>query len=495
MADRERMSPADTTWLRMDRPTNPMVIVGVLVLQGPVDISRLEQTLANRLLAFPRFGQHVEHRAFQYWWVTNSIFTTERHIKRLRLPGRADRSELERLVDRLASEQLDISRPLWDFHIVEDYDGGAAIVVRIHHAIADGVALMGVLLSLTDRTPDPACGEPYQRSGQVGQSDAAQWAKSLAKYIGLIDEGVALSREVYEEVRERLGRPTETLQEGFDIAGEMAHLLLMPGDSNTRFKGRPSGQKRTSWTDPIALPEVKIVSKVLGCSVNDMLLAAVAGSLRSYLEDKGDDVQGTEIRAIVPVNLRPTTSSSELGNHFGVVALELPIGTENPLQRLYEIHRRMEALKATNEAPVTLGLISALGYAPGAVQQRFFDLLLSRASAVMSNVPGPQHALYLAGARVRQLMFWVPQASDIALGISVLSFDGHVQFGVMTDTAVIEDPEKIVERFAPEFEQLLYYVLMQPWDASVVPSDARRPIRRPRTNSTRKAAVKGAFPK
>jgi WS/DGAT/MGAT family acyltransferase len=224
------------------------------------------------------------------------------------------------------------------------------------------------------------------------------------------------------------------------------------------------------------LPEVKAVSHALGCSVNDMLLAAVAGALNGYLAEKGDETDGVEIRALVPVNLRSPGSDQELGNRFGVVALELPVGLENPLARLHEIHRRMEALKSSNEPAVTLGLLSTLGYAPKLVQDMVFDLLLSRATAVMTNVPGPQTPLYLAGSEIKQVMVWVPQPGDIGMGVSILSFNGNVQFGLLADAALVPDPQAIVARFKPEFEQLLYFVLMEAWTAN---SELRPTKRKP----------------
>jgi WS/DGAT/MGAT family acyltransferase len=229
-----------------------------------------------------------------------------------------------------------------------------------------------------------------------------------------------------------------------------------------------------AWTDPIELPEVKTVSKALGCSVNDMLLAAVTGALHDYLRDKGEKTEGVEVRALVPVNLRGEGDGESLGNRFGIVAVELPVGLENPLARLNEVNRRMAALKNSLEPPVTLGLLTALGYAPQFVQNRLFDLLLSRASAVMTNVPGPQHPLYLAGAPIKQIMFWVPQSGDIGMGVSILSFNGHVQFGLMTDAAMVPDPQAIIDRFKPEFEQLLYYVLLEPWGEEAAAAPAAR---------------------
>jgi WS/DGAT/MGAT family acyltransferase len=244
------------------------------------------------------------------------------------------------------------------------------------------------------------------------------------------------------------------------VAGELAYLLTMPSDTQTRLKGTPLGDKRVAWTDPIGLPEVKAVSHALGCSVNDMLLAAATGAIRGYLEEKGDHTAGVEIRVLVPINLRPPDSGEELGNRFGIIAVELPVGLESPLERLYEIRRRIEALKTSYEPAVTLGLFAGLGYAPKVVQDMLFDLLVSRATAVMTNVPGPQRALYLAGSALKQVMFWVPQTGSIGMGVSLLSFNGQVHFGLITDAALVPDPDAIIARFGPEFERLVYVALM-----------------------------------
>jgi len=173
---------------------------------------------------------------------------------------------------------------------------------------------------------------------------------------------------------------------------------------------------------------------------------------------------------LVPINLRSGADEPELGNRFGMLAVELPVGLENPLDRLYEVRRRMRALKQSYEPSVTLGLLAALGYAPKVVQDRLFDLLLSRATAVMTNVPGPQQPLYLAGSELKQIMCWGPQAHDIGMGVSILSFNGRVQFGLITDAAMVPDPQAIIARFRPEFEKLLYHVLMRSWDAVAAPA-------------------------
>ncbi len=484
MPEAERMSPIDTAWLRMDRPANPMVIIGILVLEGPVKLDRLEEHLAERFLAIPRFRQRVEIRGAEYWWVEDPHFDRQRHIRRVRLPGKGDQEELQRYIAELASEQLDKSRPLWQLRLVEHYEGGAAVVIRVHHAIGDGMALVGVILSITDGNDVP---------GNWGQAPGRGKRTGLLSIPGLetLAKGMALTQDVWQQAKGLASSPAKTIRTGAGIAGELAYLLLMPQDSPTRFKGSLSGNKRVAWTEPLPLPEVHAVSQALGCSINDMLLASVAGALGAYLRKKGDPVDGVEIRALVPVDMRGEVRVGELGNRFGIIAVELPAGIENPLARLAEVHRRMMELKESLEPPVTLGLLMALGYAPQIVQDKLFNLLLSRATAVMTNVPGPRHPLYLAGAEIKQLMFWVPQSGDIGMGVSILSFNGMVQFGLITDAALVPDPEAVVAQFRPQFEQLLYHVLMEFGGEGEHEAAARpaSPVPLPRARKPRKAAT------
>ncbi|MGO9392421.1 wax ester/triacylglycerol synthase family O-acyltransferase [Rhodoblastus sp.] len=477
----ERMSPVDTTWLRMDRAVNRMVIVGVMKLAPPIHLARLEQTLSARLLAYPRFRQKVEDRAAGPWWVDDPHFDIARHIRRARLPGDGGKAELQDFVAELCSQPLDLSHPLWQFHIVEDYEGGVALVARFHHAVADGMALVAVMLSMTDEEPNaPLHGwrkDERADEDELGHSVLGPLAKAIAPVAQAFDQGMQVSTGLGRLALDLLSHPAKAAglaRGGAGVASELAWLLFMPKDSPTRFKGAPSGSKRVAWTEPLFLPEIKAVGRALGCSVNDMMLSSVAGALRDYLESKGDATQGVEVRALVPLNLRPVGADLKLGNQFGIVAVELPVGIADPIARLHEVRRRMIALKNSYEAPVTLGLFAALGFAPKLVQDQLFDLLLSRATAVMTNVPGPQHQLYLAGSRLDQVMFWVPQSGDLGMGVSILSFGGKVQFGLITDAAMVPDPEAIISRFAPEFEQLLYFALMAPWgDHAPQPPPAR----------------------
>ncbi|MDQ3026778.1 MAG: WS/DGAT domain-containing protein, partial [Pseudomonadota bacterium] len=307
---------------------------------------------------------------------------------------------------------------------------------------------------------------------------------------------VQQGRGLADNPQEAVGAVQEVARKGVGFATELARLALMGRDASTRFKGALGERKRVAWAEPLPLDEVRIVGKALGCSINDVLLSMAAGALRDYLLDKGDAVDGIEIRAIVPVNLRPAGASRSLGNKFGLVFLDLPIGTAHPLERLYEVRHRMLALKGSYQPIIALGLLNAVGYGPKALQQQVTALLGNSASAVMTNVPGPQKPLYFAGKRIVELDFWVPQSGGIGMGVSILSYDGRIQFGVITDAGLVPDPDAIVGRFADEFNKLMWVTLMSPWGVEAAAEAApARPTADvvPETSATR--STQGKVPK
>jgi WS/DGAT/MGAT family acyltransferase len=209
---------------------------------------------------------------------------------------------------------------------------------------------------------------------------------------------------------------------------------------------------------------VKAVGRAADCTVNDVLMATAAGALRDYMIERGEHVDGLTLRATVPVNLRPLEHARKLGNHFGLVFLDLPVGIGNPIRRLEHVAECMHQLKNSRQAIVAYGLLAALGMAPSAVQEMALELFSRKATTVATNVPGPQQPLYLAGGKIREMMFWVPQTGSIGIGLSILSYNGKVHFGLIADAKLIPDPHAVVGRFQAEFEKLLYLALMGNWE-------------------------------
>jgi WS/DGAT/MGAT family acyltransferase len=488
----------------MDSPANLMMIVGVDVFDGPCDVARLRRLIEEHLLQFMQFRARVVQDATGAWWQEDPDFDLDHHLVQIRLPGKGGKHELQKEVARLAAEPLDPTRPLWQFHLVENYDGGHALIVRIHHCIADGIALIGVLLSLTtaEADVDPPAAEAARRKHDGTGTAWEQWLRPFTEAtVKAIDAGgdaVAKALHAYAEALSARENPaakaTEYAQEiahtAAQVAKDAAALALMTSDTATCLKGQPTGIKVVAWNEPLPLADVKAVGKAIGCSVNDVLLSCVAGALRGYLLDRGEHLDGAELRAMVPVNLRAPGKPQTLGNKFGLVPLLLPIGIDSPIDRVLEVRKRMDELKDGYTAVLAMAILGAAGLVPRFVQDQLMALFQRKATAVMTNVPGPQQALYMAGAKIRQMMFWVPQSGVIGVGVSILSYDGGVQFGLITDKKLCPDPQHVIDRFVPEFEKLVHAVLLMPWEPQADKRMAERSLQA--TEALAAAAVHSA---
>jgi diacylglycerol O-acyltransferase len=456
------MSRVDTAWLRMERPTNLMMITGVMMFETPLDIKTLRKVIETKFLSYPRFRQKAVDTPTGAFWQDDADFDLDWHVRLTALPGRGGKKELERLTSQMASTPLDKTKPLWQFHLVEKYGGGSALISRIHHCYADGIALVQVLLSLTEMGID------QKRKAAL----AKRWLKKeehapVAKRVGAIDRYMQLGGKLVEKGMDIYRDPTLAAvlaSEGVDIAREVGLALALSDDPETVLKGRLGVSKRVAWAEPLALDEVKSVSRALHCTVNDILLASASGALRSYMIERGEQLDGITIRATVPVNLRPLEHAKQLGNHFGLVFLDLPVGEANPMRRLERIADSMKVLRKSRQAVATFGALAAVGMAPPAVQAFALEMFSRKASAVATNVPGPQMPLYFGGSKIKDLMFWVPQTGSIGLGISILSYNGAVHFGLIADAKLMPDPDSVIRRFRPEFEKLLYLALMAKWE-------------------------------
>lgn len=463
----ESMSKVDTAWLRMDSASNLMAILGVWTLKPGVRHADLCRRVEERLLKYDRFRQRVHEDSSGARWVDHAV-DVRQHVVREKLPRRADpQAALRDRIGELAMMPLDRARPLWQMHLVEDYEGGSALIVRIHHCLADGIALILVTLSLVDGGKPPLPrrrrAEAEDGEGWLGQTLVGPLMGLASKALDAAGEGAAKSLGMLLDPKHGAQASRQVAQLGYQVVSDALSLLLMPDDSPTRLKGKPGTQKRVAWCPPLPLDEVKEVGKALGCSINDVLLACVAGAIGGYLREHGDDPDGQEIRAMVPVNLRPLEEAWKLGNRFGLAPLVLPIGIENPIERVYAVRRRMTELKDSYQPLLAFAVLSVAGLLVKPVQDALLGLFAKKATAVMTNVPGPAQPLKFCGATLRQTMFWVPASGDIGLGVSILSYGGGVQFGLITDEALCPDPQAIIDRFEPEFEKLLLIAMMLPW--------------------------------
>jgi diacylglycerol O-acyltransferase / wax synthase len=467
----ERMSRVDTAWLRMDNDVNLMMIVGVWLLTPAITVDALRQRIGDKLLKYDRFLQKAVADAMGAHWVPDETFDLTRHVVRTTLQpehGESERHALQRLCGELATTPLDPARPLWQFHLIENYEGGSAMIARVHHCIGDGIALISVMMSITDGGSDPPKRRRKAAAEDEGETDWLSDAvlKPLTdltvKAIGMYGNGVGKSMEVLSNPGALMGG-MDMARTGLKVVNDVAALAVMPDDSPTLLKGKPNGKKVVAWSEPMSLDQVKTIGKGLGCTVNDVLLSCVAGAIGAYLQSQGQDPTGKEIRAMVPVNLRPLDKAWQLGNRFGLAPLVLPIGIDNPVERVYAVHQRMDELKGSYQPLLAFAVLSVSGLFIKPVQDAVLGMFAKKATAVMTNVPGPGTPLKFCGSTLRQNMFWVPASGDIGVGVSILSYGGGVQFGLITDQQLCPEPQDIIDRFEPEFDKLLWLTMMLPW--------------------------------
>ncbi len=532
MGGGERMTKVDTAWLRMDSDTNLMMIIGVWVLKPGITREALAERLNERLLKYRRFTQKVVEDPAGATWVTDPRFSMDNHLLVETLAragkGKDQADSLKARVSALAMQALDPAHPLWQFHLVEDYTGpdgqaGSALIARIHHCIADGIALIAVMMSMVDGGSAPP--ERKRKNKSEGVEDwitetlLKPFTSVAVKAIGMAGDNTAkgvsmagsasmqgmagfqqtmqmlmdpqramqsmmqtvtgaasgfegglgaglagLASNLPESMQKNIPQALDMARMGYQVASDAMALALMQDDSPTRLKGKAGHEKRVAWCEPLPLEDVRAVSKGLGCSINDVLLACVAGAIGEYLRSKGDDPTGLEIRAMVPVNLRPLDQAYKLGNRFGLAPVVLPIGIDNPIERVFEVRARMSALKGSYQPMMAFSLLALAGLLIKPAQDAMLNLFGKKTTAVMTNVPGPKEKLKFCGSTLDQTMFWVPQSGDVGLGVSILSYGGGVQFGVMTDSTLCPDPEGIIDNFEPEFIKMMWTVLMLPWD-------------------------------
>lgn len=421
----------DVTWARMDTPTQPMVVTIMLLLATPLDEERLKATLQNRLLSFARFRQRLVQRGIRYAWVEDVTFDLNHHLEWRRLPEAVDQPALEALVGEIASQPLDRGQPLWRCVVVENAGAGSAVVFRVHHCIADGIALLRVFLALADRVPylDEASAALEERRKQARL--AAKTTKAIKPPNGL------------ERVRWGAAFVTALLRQ----AG------LLP-DTRTLLRGPLNGRKRMAWTAPIPLSDIAAIRQRLGGRVNDVMLTAVAGAVGRYLRARGEMRPGLTARWVVPVNLRPYQEEIQLGNEFAVIFLKLPLDIPDPVTRLAAVRARMERVKTSPEAVANRTLIRLVGHLPDRLERWIIRLFGTKATAVLTNVPGPEETRYLAGAPVARGLAWVPQITGIGVGFCVLSYVGAITVGVTTDSGIVAEPGELVAGFEAEIAEL-----------------------------------------
>lgn len=461
LPDREVLSGPDNSWLRMGDRTNLMTITGMLYFDDPVSYGAVREQLRERLLPFKRFRQRVIHEDTPFrrpTWEVDEQFDIDCHLHHVALPEPQDKATFQSFVGDLMSQPVDHDKPLWQGYLVEGAGDGNALVMRIHHALGDGFAMMYVLLGLADDPSEidlPVGGVPSPPDHATGESPSEAAASTGGSHSGMDDGPSVLGT---------LSEAPSMLVRGARAAKVGIQSMTLPEEPDNALHGDLGLKKRAAWTEPIDVDRAKAVGREFDGTINDVLLATTTGALRRYLEEHDGHVDpDAEHRTAIPVNLKPLDQRNEqLGNAFGLGFLQLPVGIDSVQGRIDAIGERTGALRQGTQAWLMLTLLKTVGNLPMPFQDAALWRFRNRASSVITNVPGPRQAFHFAGTEVSDMMFWVPTSQGIGMGISIYSYDGHVRVGIAADAGLVDDPTELTEAFVDEFEAIARQVGVEP---------------------------------
>jgi diacylglycerol O-acyltransferase / wax synthase len=426
------LSRADQAWLHAETPTNHFVVNSLAILKSPPDIARLKAMLSHRIELHPRLRQVVRPGALPVAparWVRQNNFDLDAHVHTAALPAPGGRRQLADLIGDLAGRPLDFDRPLWQLYAIEGPGAGGALVMRFHHALGDGQAMVRMLMTLTDSTAEGWTRRPRVRPRRTHRP---------------------YGRSSFARALDSVPRPRQLI-EGL---GTVARLTLLDPDRNTAIRGDLSLLKAVAWTEPIPLRDAKQIAQTSVTSVNDVLVSAIAGGLGDYLRRRGTETRGMRLRAMMPVNLRSGDDEAMSGNRFSLVFLELPVGVQDPWERLMRVKLETDRIKASLEPAAGWVLVQGLGLLPPSVEQVASRFYAGKASLVLSNVIGPPRPFFIAGTRVEEMTFWEPESGGLGVGVSIFSYAGQVAIGVISDRNVVARPVEIADASLAAFHEL-----------------------------------------
>ncbi len=453
----ERLSSVDASFLANESNSSHMHIGAIAIFDGPPpSYEDLLDHIHSRLHLVPRYRQKLAippAETGRPFWVDDPGFNLSYHLRDSALPSPGSEAQLRRLAGRVFSQQLDRSKPLWELWLVGGLKHGRfALLSKTHHAVVDGVSGVDIATVLFDLKSDP---DPIP--------DPQPWTPepepSAATMATLGAEGAArIPLQLAGRLRSAIGSPRaaiDTAVGAVEGVGEVARALADPAPDvplNTEI----GSHRRFVWSRA-SLEDLRTIKRTLGGTVNDVVLAVVAGALRRWLEEREVDTDGLELRALVPVSIRATDDGGKLGNAIAAVRGPLPVGVADPVERLRVVHAEMENVKQSNQAlgaevisrfndfapPTLLAQASRLNFST-----RLFNL-------IVTNVPGPQFPLYLRGRELRDIFPVAFLPEEHALAVAIMSYNGGINFGLLADYDAIEDAPEIASAIKTEIAELL----------------------------------------
>ena len=450
----DRLTGLDASFLHLEDASSHMHVAGVMLFEGPPPpYADLLEAFERRLPLVPRYRQRLAFVPLAQGrpkWVDDPHFNLRYHVRSTALASPGSERQLKDLAGRIFSQQLDRDKPLWEVWLVEGLDDDRfAVLSKTHHALVDGISGVDIMSVLFDTSPEPSA--PTDPGDRWLPRPLPGRAQLLAE---ALIERATIPAEIGRSAKAVLRGPRRIATGIRDAAvgvGAMAWAGLNPAPSSP-YNRSIGPHRRFTWvrTD---LKDVKAIKDELGGTVNDVVLSVVAGGLGRHLRRRGVNTDGLELKAMVPVSVRTDVQRGALGNRVAAMMAPLPVWCQEPVARLDIVSEQLKGLKSGGQAVGAQVLTDLSGFAPPTImdqasrlmaRQRFFNL-------VVTNVPGPQFPLYLLGRRMLDPFPMVPLAKNQALGVALLSYDGHINFGLVGDYDLMWD----LDDFAADLEESL----------------------------------------
>jgi diacylglycerol O-acyltransferase / wax synthase len=453
----DRLTALDTSFLHLEDAASHMHVASVMLFEGsPPPYDDLLDAIERRLHLVPRYRQRLAFVPLGQGrpkWVDDPHLNLRYHVRATALPAPGDEDQLQELAGRVFAQQLDRDKPLWEIWLVDGLEGDRfALLSKTHHALVDGISGVDIISVLFDTSPEPAApADPGDR-----------WLpRPLPTQVQLLGEALVerttIPAEVARSVRAVFRGPRRIVAGARDAAvgvGAMAWAGLNPAPTSP-YNQSIGPHRRFTWVRA-DLGEIKAIKNELGGTVNDVVLTTVAGALGKHLRRRGQNTDGLELKAMIPVSVRADVERGALGNRVAAMMAPLPIWCQDPVARLDIVREELKGLKSSGQAVGAQVLTELTGFAPPTVmgqaarlvsRQRMFNL-------VVTNVPGPQFPLYLAGRKMLDPFPMVPLAKNQALGIALLSYAGKINFGLVGDWDLMWDIDEFADDLRRSLEEL-----------------------------------------
>ena len=454
----DRLTAVDASFLVQEGPTSHMHIGAIATFEGPAP--RFDEFLDNirtRLHLVPRYRQRLSFPPLESGrpvWVDDESFNLEYHVRQTALPRPGTGAQFVRLISRIFSQQLDRSKPLWELWLVEGLDDGRwGLISKTHHSVIDGISGVDLATVLFDlqRNPPPvehtgAAWVPAHEPGpaELVASGAIGAARTAVDGARRLTRLVAQPQAVLGEAREGLQGLSELVWAGLNPAP----------DTPLNVEIGPHRRYRSVHG---SLADFKLVKDTFGGTVNDVVLTVVSGALRTWLRSRGVRTEGLELRALVPVSTRGRGDQGELGNRIAAMRGPLPVYIEDPIARLRVVRQAMDGLKESKQAIGAEVIAGAQSFAPPTILAQASRLNFSTRlfNMIVTNVPGPQFPLYVAGRRLIDVTPVAFLPRNHALALAIMSYDGKLNFGLLGDYDAVPDIDTISQALADGIADLV----------------------------------------